>query len=94
MFNVSIHSKAVLLVVLAVLVTPWASAAGQQSERPRSVRAVEPAALELFSPLWSFLRRVGSKAGCHIDPSGRCVKVPAQNTEIGCNIDPSGRCIS
>jgi hypothetical protein len=89
MLNASIRRKAVLLVLFAILVvaTPWASAAGSQPERPQSVQALEPAALELFSRVWSLLQRAGSKEGCHIDPWGQTS--PPQTKE-GCNIDPWG----
>lgn len=94
MFNVSCRRNIVLLVLVAVLVTPWASAAISLPESPRTVQASEPVALDLFSRIWSFLRRVDSKAGCHIDPDGRCTdQKPTLQTKAGCHIDPSGRCI-
>jgi len=95
MLNVPFRRKIVLLVLVAVLATPWASAAISQPENPR-VQAVERAALgDLVSRLWSFLRSVGGKAGCEIDPNGRCMPTspPPQDKE-GCHIDPDGRCIS
>jgi hypothetical protein len=90
MLTVSIRRKTLLLVLVTILVTPWASAAGQQFESPRSIQAVERAELDFFSRLWSFLRNAGSKAGCEIDPSGRCM--PPSQIKEGCNIDPSGSC--
>jgi len=80
--------KVVLLIVVAVLVTPWASAAMASPEGPRALQATpESAVLNLFGRIWSLLRGNGSKAGCHIDPSGLCIKA-------GCNIDPNGRCVN
>jgi len=97
MNTVSVRRKILLVLLVTVLVTPWASAAGPQAESPRSVRAVEPATLDFFSRIWSFLRRVGSKEGCDIDPSGRCANGPAQSPppqlKEGCGIDPLGRCM-
>lgn len=37
----------------------------------------------LFSSMWD------TKAGCEMDPDGRCLPVP----KIGCEWDPSGRCL-
>ena len=37
----------------------------------------------LFSSLWD------TKAGCEMDPSGRCLPEP----KIGCGMDPSGQCL-
>jgi hypothetical protein len=94
MFTVSMRRKTLLLVLVMILVTPWASAAGQQVESPRSIQAVERAELDFFSRLWNFLR-TGNKAGCNIDPSGRCTpQNPPPQTKAGCHIDPSGHCIS
>ena len=94
MNTVSVRRKILLALLVTVLVTPWVSAAGPQAESPRSVRAVEPVALDFFSRIWSFLRRVGSKEGCNIDPSGRCSSEnPSPQTKEGCHIDPSGGCL-
>lgn len=44
----------------------------------------------LFTPL----ARLWEKAGCEIDPSGRCVTPPVvQTPNAGCEIDPSGKCL-
>jgi hypothetical protein len=93
--KVSIRRKVVLLLVLfAILATPWASAAGRQGASVQPVQVVEPATVELFSSIWSFVRRVSSKEGCHIDPWGRCTpKNPPPQTKECCHIDPNGRCI-
>jgi hypothetical protein len=39
--------------------------------------------------LWSFLAGSWLKAGCLIDPDGRCLAA-----DEGCRIDPSGRCVA
>jgi hypothetical protein len=72
--------RSAVLLLIAVLLTPLASAANPRAETASPAAAVEP--LELLSRLWSLLVR--SKEGCNIDPNGRCKE--------GCNIDPSGRC--
>ena len=81
MLTVSIRRKFFLLLLAAVLVTPWASAADLQPESPRS--AHEPASLEIFSRLWNLLQGVRGqgKEGCRIDPSGRCI--PDQSAPLG-----------
>jgi hypothetical protein len=35
-----------------------------------------------------------AKAGCGMDPNGRCVPAPAPQTQLdaGCGADPDGRC--
>jgi hypothetical protein len=97
MLTVSIRRKTLLFLLVAVLITPWASAAGPLSEIPRSVQAGDSASLEIFSRLWSFLVGIRGKEGCRIDPSGLCIQgsdqtAPAQS-KAGCRIDPNGRCV-
>jgi hypothetical protein len=92
--TVSIRRKILLLVLISILATPWASATVPQGASVQPVQAVEPAALDLFSSIWSFVRGAGRKEGCNIDPSGRCTpQNPPPRTKAGCHIDPWGRCI-
>lgn len=93
MLTVSIRRKILLLLLASVLVAPWASAAALKPESSRAkFRAVEPAA-EFLNRLWGFLRRVGSKEGCDIDPDGRCAPRPSPTRAgVGCDIDPDGSC--
>ena len=88
---VSRRRKILFLLLVMVLATPWASVAGSERESPRTMEGVELAVPEIFSRIWSFLRRGGSKEGCHIDLDGRCA--PAPQPKEGCNIDPNGRCL-
>ena len=93
-----------LLFVVALLALPWAASAASPQASPRPARAILPGALDLFSQLWSFLRKAGchidpdglcaTKEGCNIDPNGRCATNTGQRpqTREGCNIDPDGRC--
>jgi hypothetical protein len=83
MLTVSLRRKTVLLLLVAVLATPWASAASLQPEGPRVTQALD--SVPLFGPVWRMLQNAWAKAGCMIDPDGRCVKE-------GCMIDPDGRC--
>lgn len=97
MLTASLRRKTLLLLLVAVLLTPWASAASLQTIGPRPPHAVESHVPDFFSRIWSFLRNAGSKAGCRIDPNGLCADSPAQNpppvTKEGCRIDPDGRCL-
>jgi len=88
-------SKAVLASVLAlVLSVPALSAA--QRRAPSAPRArVSYSAATAFRQLWNSMTGL-LKAGCTIDPSGRCVPpvfAPA-SLDAGCGIDPSGLCVS
>ena len=91
MKTVSIRRKILFLLLVMVLATPWASVAGSGRENPQTMQGVELSVPEIFSRIWSFLWKVGSKEGCNIDPDGRCV--PPSQSKIGCNIDPWGRCL-
>lgn len=91
MNTVSRRRKILLFLLVMILTTPWPSVAGPERESPRTMQGVELAVPEIFSRIWSFLRRVESKEGCHIDPLGRCA--PAPQPKEGCNIDPNGRCL-
>lgn len=93
MLTASFRRKTLLLLLAAILATPFSLAA-----EPRPAKAAEPARFELWSRAWSFLWSFWNKEGCRIDPSGLCVSEPAQQptseTDIGCQIDPSGLCHS
>lgn len=71
-----------VLVLCCVLTTPGASAA--------PVRSEEGAAREFAGWLWEALSALWEKAGCQLDPNGRCVEGQEKN---GCRADPFGRCI-
>lgn len=81
MFSNSLRHKTAILLLTASLAMPWAASAA-------------PIPLEALSRAWSLLASLWSgqknDTGCHIDPSGSCVK-PAADT--GCGIDPSGSCV-
>lgn len=59
------------------------------------------APLDLLSRFWSTLSALWGENGCTLDPNGRCVTNPGDNTssgtttgDSGCTIDPDGRCLS
>ena len=79
-----------VFVLGALLGMPLASIAGPRVAAQRSES--QEITLEPFARLWGFLTRVWAKAGCHIDPYGRCI-VPEVAPKNGCSIDPYGRCI-
>ncbi|MFY9821205.1 MAG: hypothetical protein WAM82_07475 [Thermoanaerobaculia bacterium] len=67
----------------------WASP--PQPPAPGHVEKVF-ASQNFFGSLGGFLTRLWLKAGCVIDPNGRCAPAPTQNTDAGCSLDPNGRC--
>ena len=80
---------AVLLLVLAA-----SGAAASPAPRPAALPEAEPSILRvptLLARLEGLLAGVWSKAGCRIDPWGRCIE-STPTTEAGCGIDPWGRC--
>ncbi|HSS51509.1 MAG TPA: hypothetical protein VLX28_21405 [Thermoanaerobaculia bacterium] len=93
MASAAFRRKTVLLLLVAVLAAPWASAAAQSG--PAAISASAP--LDLFSYAWRFLTHLWSKEGCRIDPDGRCTPqstqaLPVPRTGSGCHIDPNGAC--
>jgi hypothetical protein len=85
-----------VLLLVTVLAAAWpSSAAGAQRESIRSAQAEEWVVPEFFNRLWSFLRGVEGKDGCHIDQFGRCAPTqsPEPQRKDGCRIDPFGRCL-
>jgi len=91
MLTDSFHRTAVLVSLVAVLATPWASAAGPGAGGVRPVHVVESASPDLFDLVLSFFRL---KAGCHLDPNGHCYNSAApHHTKEGCHLDPNGRCL-
>jgi hypothetical protein len=52
--------------------------------------------------LWAFFssfidgkpaaHQLPTKAGCEMDPSGRCSSVTQPQSDAGCSMDPDGRC--
>lgn len=76
--------KILLVLVLSILIVPWASAAGTVSGNPESSKG---SLSGLLVEAWSFVLTLWSDTGCHIDPDGRCVRI---EVDSGCHIDPSG----
>jgi hypothetical protein len=72
----------VLVVLIALLNTPWISAQG----RPHSTVEVRAA-----PGLWEWLARTLQKAGCSLDPNGRtCAPNSPQKRDNSCSLDPNG----
>ena len=54
---------------------------------------VSTAPAGFFDSFWTLLSSLwDTKAGCEMDPSGRCLPAPQPSSEIGCEWDPNGRC--
>ena len=97
MLTASRRRTSILLLLAVILAAPLVSSAAPRTEGPQPVIAAEPDSLDLLGRVWSFLRNVWSKEGCHIDPNGLCSSgkdQPSSNAKSGCAIDPFGRCIS
>ncbi len=92
MLTNSLRRKTILLVLIAVLASPWVSAAEVRLESREALKAGETAPLELLGRLWSFLRNAWSKSACSIDPSGLCPAQPSVQSKSACSIDPNGLC--
>jgi hypothetical protein len=86
MLTVSLRRKIVLLLLVAVLATPWASAASLLPESPRVAQALD--SVPLVGSVWRLLRSVWNEEGCRIDPNGQCASM-----KEGCRLDPDGRCV-
>ncbi|MFL6202326.1 MAG: hypothetical protein ACJ76J_24420 [Thermoanaerobaculia bacterium] len=90
MQNASFRRNVFLLLLLAVLAAPWASAAaGLDADRPAEAAA---SPLDLLGRFWTFLRSAWSETGCHLDPDGRCAPAPQPQSDTGCHLDPNGGC--
>ena len=90
MLTPSFRRTAFLVSLIAALAASGVSATGFQKAGPRPVLATA----ELLDRVLSFLRP-HLKAGCHLDPNGRCYISTAQppHTKEGCHLDPNGRCL-
>jgi hypothetical protein len=93
MLTASFRRKTLLILLVTVLATPVLSFGGPRAESPRLSQTAESASPDFFDRVWNFLRKVGSKEGCNIDPSGCTSQNPRPRTKAGCEIDPSGRCL-
>ncbi len=83
MIRFNLTRAAAFLVLCALLAAPLAAAPNFRSESFTTA-----AQGDLFGWLRGALSSIWSKAGCQVDPFGRCE--PAKN---GCQIDPYGRCL-
>jgi hypothetical protein len=85
-----------LLLIAALLIAPWASAAPRHgSAHPMSLSG-ELGITDFLSRAWNLLAGAWTKEGCNIDPSGRCGSTLTAPSPLpikeGCHIDPDGRC--
>lgn len=98
MHHASPRRKIVLLLLAALLIAPWASAAPRPGSARTASLSGEIGIPDFLSRAWKLLAGAWAKEGCHIDPSGRCGSAPVAPsplpTKEGCQIDPGGRCKS
>jgi len=95
MLTPSHRRTTIFLLLAAILAAPLVSSAAPRTEGLQPVIAAAPDSSDLLDRALSFLRKVWSKEGCHIDPNGLCSTKPVQppvQTKEGCNIDPLGHC--
>jgi hypothetical protein len=85
----------VLLVLCAVLVSPLASAAAPRPGHGPAARIAAQGVVDVFGWFQNAVVALWSKAGCRLDPFGRCVDglTTAPTSENGCGADPFGRCV-
>jgi hypothetical protein len=78
------RTLAAAFLLLALLAVP----AGATPPRAK------PGPASLLSQAWSLVLQIWRKAGCDIDPDGRCLTAPAplNSADAGCGIDPHGNC--
>jgi len=88
---------AVVLVLSMVLTAPVLGAESRPRADVRKSNFVVALASELRVQLWSSLSRLWPKAGCGLDPHGRCADSSGEasaptDPEEGCGLDPNGAC--
>jgi hypothetical protein len=96
MLTATLRRTTILLLLMAFLAAPWASAAGIRSESPNPERVVELTSWDFLDGVWSFLQSVLSKSGCSANPDGLCTSdttQPPPQAKTGCHIDPTGQCV-
>jgi hypothetical protein len=82
---------AAVLILLALSLGTSAFAAKARPAAPAHPAA--RSAMSVFAPLWRLALDGLAKAGCTIDPLGRCgasAQIPP--TKEGCGLEPWGRC--
>lgn len=96
MHHASPRRKIVLLLLAALLIAPWASAAPRYGNAHPVNLSGELGIPDFLSRAWKLLAGVWTKEGCNIDPDGRCGSAPVAPSPLpikeGCHIDPDGRC--
>jgi hypothetical protein len=93
MISSSLRRRAAVLLVVAFLVLPWASAA---APRGKAAQLGPGTVWDLVNRLWGILTAVWSETGCSIDPNGLGCPGDTSSQETpdtGCSIDPDGRCL-
>ena len=88
--NLSLRLIASIALLLVLAASLQASAAPSWSRAASHNASVSETPLSLWSLAWRSVQSVWSKAGCSLDPYGRCLPSTLQELENGCSIDPYG----
>ncbi len=89
----ALRTAAVLILLALSLGTSAFAAKARPAVPPRPASAAAPSAAGVFAPLWRLAVDGLTKAGCGIDPWGRCgASAPTPPTKEGCGLEPWGRC--
>lgn len=98
MRHASPRRKIVLLLLAALLIAPWSSAAPRPGSAHPASLSGDIGIPDFLSRAWNLLTGAWTKVGCNIDRNGQCgsasVAPSPLPTKEGCHIDPSGRCTS
>jgi hypothetical protein len=88
-------SRTLAAVILFALLAGPLGASGAKVRSPGKPPQAKPGPVSLLSHAWSLALEIWQKAGCDIDPNGRCVTTPTplNSVDAGC-VDPNGRCRS
>lgn len=83
----------VVLALSALLGSPATSLAGSSRSSVRH-SGYQTAARSPLSWLWNTLVSGWEKAGCHVDPYGRCLTSSQKSVDNGCGLKPYGQCLT
>ncbi len=88
-----LRTAAVLILLALSLGTSAFAAKARPEVSSRPSSAAARSASGVFAPLWRLAVDGLAKAGCTIDPWGRCgASAQTQDAEEGCGLEPWGRC--
>lgn len=87
-----IGSLALCLVLAASLPLAGTQQSGAAPPRPIATQAIAP--VGLWALVWTTVHSLWTKAGCSLDPYGRCLPAsPTPHLDGGFRVDPYGTCL-